>query len=192
MVATLSEVTGSVALRNMYDEMMADPTGQRILTDRPLVDTASIDIQALEQLKSNTFGYAYASFLKKNGFDPDERAEVKYIADEELAYVMKRYRQSHDFYHVLTDLPPSIPGELALKYVELFQTGLPVCALSATVGSLKLGVEERRIWRESYLPWAVRVGNNEKKWMNVYWEEEFGRDLSELRDELGIEVAPGL
>jgi ubiquinone biosynthesis protein Coq4 len=26
--------------------------------------------------------------------------------------------------------------------------------------------------------------------MNVYWEEEFERDLTELREELGVEVTP--
>jgi ubiquinone biosynthesis protein COQ4 len=90
----------------------------------------------------------------------------------------------------MTDLPPSIPGELALKYVELFQTGLPVCALSASAGSFMLGVEERRIWEKTYLPWAVQVGKHGKKWMNVYWEELFERDLIELRNELGVIVAP--
>eukprot|EP00979_Chaetoceros_neogracilis_P011156 scaffold2708_cov190-Chaetoceros_neogracile.AAC.2 len=188
MVATLSEVTGTIALQNMYNDMMADPTGQRILTDRPVVDTGSINIEELEKLPTNTFGYGYAMFLKKNGFNPDERAEVKYIADEELAYVMNRYRQSHDFYHVVTDLSPSMPGELALKYAELFQTGLPVCALSATVGSLKLEADERKIWKDKYLPWAIRVGKG-KKWLNVYWEEEFETDLSTLRDKIGVVAA---
>mmetsp|Transcript_13937 Transcript_13937/g.20801 ORF Transcript_13937/g.20801 Transcript_13937/m.20801 type:complete len:276 (-) Transcript_13937:101-928(-) len=201
MVATLSEVTGHVALQNMYNDMMTDPTGtgQRILSDRPLVDidkntssSSKIDMDALQSLDKNTFGHSYFKFLKKHKFDPNERAEVKYIADEELAYVMKRYRQSHDFYHVLTDLPPSVPGELALKYVELFQTGLPVCALSATFGSFKLNSTDRQLWRDAYLPWAIRVGNNGKKWINVYWEEEFEKDLDQLRTELGVEVAPTL
>lgn len=90
----------------------------------------------------------------------------------------------------MTDLPPSIPGELALKYVELFQTGLPVCALSASAGSLMLGAKERRIWENTYLPWAIQVGKHGKKWINVYWEELFERDLIELRNELGVVVAP--
>ena len=189
MVATLSEVTGKIALQNMYNDMMADPTGQRILTDRPVVDTSSIEIEELEKLPTNTFGNAYAMFLKKHRFNPDERAEVRYVADEELAYIMRRYRQSHDFYHVVTDLSPSVPGELALKYAELFQTGLPVCALSATVGSMKLETKERRIWKEQYLPWAIRVGKG-KKWMNVYWEEEFETDLDTLRKKIGVVTAP--
>lgn len=190
MVATLAEVTGEVALQNILSEMKNDPIGQRILLDKPCVDTASIDIDALGQLPKNTFGYGYYTFLKHHGFNPDERAKVKYIQDEELQYVMTRYRQSHDFFHVVTDLPPSIPGELALKYVELFQTGLPVCALSATVGSMKLNAEDRKLWKEKYLPWAIRVGKCGKKWMNVYWEEEFETDLQELRTKLGIETAP--
>jgi len=190
MVATLSELTGHVALQNMYDSMMSSKTGQRILTERPIVSKATIDIQTLEQMDKNTFGYAYAMFLKKNGFDPDMRADVKYVSHEELRYVMLRYRQSHDYYHVITDLPPTVPGELALKYAELFQTGLPVCALSATVGSLKLGEEERRIWYDAYLPWAVKVGKEGKKWMNIYWEEEFDQDLEGLRKRIGVDIAP--
>jgi ubiquinone biosynthesis protein COQ4 len=193
MVATLAEVTGSIALQSMCNQMMSDPTGQRILNDRPLVNTQSIDISKLANLPSNTFGYHYAKFLQTHKFNPNHRAAVKYIPDPELAYVMTRYRQSHDFFHVLTDLPPTIPGELALKYAELFQTELPICALSSTVGSLKLSSQERQVWKDAYLPWAIRVGTGNgtgKKWMNVYWEEEFERDLTELREELGVEVAP--
>ncbi len=190
MVATLSELTGQIALQNMYQTMKNNPTGQRILQTKPIVSKDTIDILTLEQSHKSTFGHAYASFLKENDFDPDLRAKVKYIEDEELKYVMMRYRQCHDFYHVITDLPPTIPGELALKYVELFQTGLPACALSATVGSWKLEGEEREKWRDVYLPWAIRVGKGQTKWINVYWEEMFEWNIEELRRELNIESAP--
>ena len=190
MVAILSQLTGHVALKNIYDAMMEDETGRRILVERPIVSKAVIDIGELETKPKNTFGYAYAMFLKKNGFDPDCRTDVKYVQDDELRYVMQRYRQSHDFYHTITDLPPTIPGELALKYAELFQTGLPVCALSATVGSWKLDDEERKQWKDAYLPWAVKVGKYGKKWMNIYWEELFDEDIEDLRKELKIVTAP--
>lgn len=170
--------------------MKNDVDGQRILLERPIVSKATIDIENLEKNNGkNTFGYAYAMFLKRNGFDPDLRADVKYVHNDELRYVMTRYRQSHDFYHVITDLPPTIPGELALKYAELFQTGLPVCALSATVGSFKLEMEERKLWKDVYLPWAIKAGKG-KHWMNVYWEERFDQDIDDLRKELDIDIAP--
>lgn len=49
-----------------------------------------------------------------------------------------RYREVHDLWHVLSGLPPTVEGELALKWFELVQTGLPMCALGAVVGPLAL------------------------------------------------------
>lgn len=46
--------------------------------------------------------------------------------------------QVHDFWHVLSGLPPTVVGEIALKWFEMMQTGLPVTALSAFVGPLRL------------------------------------------------------
>lgn len=40
------------------------------------------------------------------------------MEDAELAYAMTRYREIHDFLHVLTGLPPTVEGELALKTLE--------------------------------------------------------------------------
>lgn len=98
-VAALGELTGQVSLERIHKQMMADPTGQRILEDRPVVSKATIPY---EQLMQNipedpeeplTFGQAYGKFLKSHGFDPDERDPVKYIENETLAYIMLRYRQ---------------------------------------------------------------------------------------------------
>jgi len=44
----------------------------------------------------------------------------------------------HDFWHVLCGLPPTVLGELALKWVEMVQTGLPVAAFSGLFGPLAL------------------------------------------------------
>lgn len=92
MVATLAEVTGKFALESLHHMMLQDPTGRRILQDKPLVTKDKIHIEALESLPENTFGYSYANFLKQHRFDPDARAEVKYVPNPDLAYVMTRYR----------------------------------------------------------------------------------------------------
>ena len=44
------------------------------------------------------------------------------VEDAELAYAMTRYREIHDFLHVLTGLPPTVEGELALKTLEAVRT----------------------------------------------------------------------
>jgi ubiquinone biosynthesis protein COQ4 len=139
-----------------------------------------------------TFGEAYGQFLRGHGFDPDDRSAVKYIQDPELAYIMLRYRQCHDYWHVLTGLPPTVLGELGLKWLELLQTGLPVAALSATVGSLRLSTHERNILNNHYLPWAVRQSQQAEYLLNVYYEKEFDTPVEELRKRLRIEPAPVL
>lgn len=78
-------------------------------------------------------------FLPRAGsFSPDERDVPRDEPDPELAYLLRRYRETHDFTHTLVGLPPTVLGELAVKWFELVQTGLPVTALSAFVGPLRL------------------------------------------------------
>lgn len=197
-LAALGELTGHVALVSIRDRMLQDPTGQRLLRERPTVDNTSLlrgttSIRGSESGASKlTFGRAYASFMKKHGFEPEARSGVLYVSDPELAYVMLRYRQCHDFWHTLCDLPPTVLGELALKWVELLQTGLPIAALSATVGSLKLSPEQRDVLFEVYYPWAIEVGNQAHFLMNVYYEENFDVEMDTMRQQLGVIPAPKL
>ncbi|KAL7460239.1 hypothetical protein ACHAXS_000703 [Conticribra weissflogii] len=221
-VAAVGEVSGSFALSKIMQQMKNDPVGRRILKERPLVnETVADQAFALLELERNnlhgatgqshsnksnddttaieepkSFGAAYAKFLKSHGYHPNERDPIRFITDPDLAYVMTRYRQSHDYWHALTGLPPTVLGELALKWLELFQTGMPLAALSATGGALGvsgLSTTEREILWDVYFPWAARVGGRrmrEGSLMCVYYEEEFETGLEELRDRLGIEAAP--
>ena len=116
-----------------------------------------------------------------------------------LSYVMTRYRQCHDYWHVLTNLPPTVLGELALKWLELLQTGLPLAALSATGGATgvtsgHLSEKEKEVLWSVYFPWAIRVGSEMKEstLMCVYYEEELETELSVLRERMGVEVAPSV
>lgn len=203
-LSALGEVTGHYALSNILEKMKSDETGRMILEEKPLVNNDVllnyVNSKQLQQHKNDakdsnnnkqTFGQAYAKFMDSHGFDPDDRFHVRFLEyDKELSYVMLRYRQSHDFWHVLTGLPPSILGELALKWVELIQFGLPVAALSATAGSMRLPSEKREILMEVYYPWACEVGQNSEFLLNVYYEKEFDTDLEELRNRLGVIPAP--
>ena len=71
-------------------------------------------------------------------FIPEGRPPIQHIQDAELAFVMQRYRQVHDFWHVLAGIPTSVLGELALKWFEMVHTGLPGCAVASFFGPLRL------------------------------------------------------
>lgn len=171
--------------------MLSHPTGRRILRDRPRITSQTMSLTYLRTLSPNTVGRAYADWLDREGVTPDTRDAVRYIDDPEEAYVMQRYRESHDFYHAVTGLPVFAEGEIALKAFEFANTLLPMTALSlAAVVKLK-PAERRRFW-DTYLPWAVNNGLKAEEVINVYWEEVLEKDVQQLRDELGIERPPDI
>jgi ubiquinone biosynthesis protein COQ4 len=166
--------------------MLSDPTGRRILRDRPRISSQTLSMAYLRALPANTVGKTYADWLDREGVSPDTRDTVKYINDEECAYVMQRYRECHDFFHALTGLPVMVEGEVALKAFEFANTLLPMTGLSMFAVT-RLKPAERKRFFTIYLPWALKNGLKSGEVINVYWEEQLERDVNELRAELGIE-----
>lgn len=167
--------------------MLSSPTGRRILRDRPRITSQTLSVSHLRTLPANTLGRAYAAWLDREGVSPDTRSSVRYVDDEECAYVMQRYRECHDFYHAVTGLPTVVEGEIALKAYEFLATGIPMTGLSVAA-VMRLGEGERERFWNVHLPWAVRSGGNAgEEIINVYWEEELESDVDELRGRLGIE-----
>lgn len=62
-----------------------------------------------------------------------------FVDDPEMAYVMTRYRETHDLYHTVLTMPTNMLGEITVKWVEALQTGLPMCAAGAFFGPVRLG-----------------------------------------------------
>lgn len=171
--------------------MLSDPTGRRILRERPRITSETLQMSHLRTLPENSVGRAYAKWLDREGVSPDTRDQVQYIDDEECAYVMQRYRECHDFYHAVTGLPIFVEGELALKALEFLNTLLPMTGLSL-FAFVRMKPAEKERFLSLHLPWAVRSGLGSKELINVYWEEVLEKDVDELRKELNIEQPPDL
>ena len=192
LIAALGEATATpYFIYRLRDAMLASPTGRRILRDRPRITSQTLSMPYLRTLPANTVGRTYAAWLDREGVSPDTRDQVRYIDDEECAYVMQRYRECHDFSHALTGLPVFVEGEIALKAFEYTNTLLPMTGLSmAAVLRLKKGERER--FFKTYLPWALASGLKAKELINVYWEEQLERDVDELRAEVEVDKPPDL
>ncbi|XP_059142833.1 ubiquinone biosynthesis protein COQ4 homolog, mitochondrial-like [Physella acuta] len=190
MICALGETTGPIALRYMHKKMLADATGRQILEEKPLITTNTVDVDYLGKLPEGTFGKEYWKFLSVNGFSPDARRPVNFVDDVDLMYVMLRYRQCHDLVHTLLGMPPNMLGEVAVKWFEAIQTGLPMCITAALFGPIRLGPKHKQKYMEIYLPWAIRSAYNSKFLMNVYFEKHWEQDISDFRKELNVEPAP--
>ncbi|KAJ9086208.1 Ubiquinone biosynthesis protein [Entomophthora muscae] len=191
MVAALGETTGTLALQSMYKRMLLDRTGRTILKNRPMITKESMNFDNLRLLPSGTFGGEYLRFLEDHGVSPEGRVKVKYIDDPDLAYVMQRYRETHDFFHTLTGLSISVEAELALKYFEFAQFGLPMNALGAVFGPLALSSESRQAFlSDGLISWALQSGTNARFLLNVQFEECLNVPLDELRKRLNLQPVP--
>jgi ubiquinone biosynthesis protein COQ4 len=192
LIATCGEAWATpYFIERLRRAMLADATGRRILRARPRITSASLDLARLRALPAHTVGATYVAWLDREQVSPDTRLDVRYIDDPECAYVMQRYRESHDFYHALTGLPVVREGEVALKAFEFANTLLPMTGF-AVLAVATLKTAERRRFFETYGPWAVRNGLRASEVINIYWEEEMGTDVVELRRRLGIEQPPDM
>ncbi|CEG50223.1 ubiquinone biosynthesis protein coq4 [Plasmopara halstedii] len=190
MLAALGEVTGRDALRSIHARMCSNPVGARILAEKPVIRSDKIEMNCLRALSTDSFGYHYATYMDTHDFHADDRSLVRFVDDPELAYVMQRHREVHDFWHTLFGVPPTVLGEIALKYVEMVHSMLPVSALSAFVGPLRLSREERCLLMNIYVPWASQAARSAHSLHCVMYEEEFETPIEELRQRLNIIVAP--
>lgn len=172
----------------MRDRMRRDPVGQQILAERPRVTDAST--ARCWDMPPGTFGHAYAQFMGDRRFHADDRPPCRFVDDEELAYVITRCREVHDFWHVLFDCHTNVFGELALKGLEFVQTGLPMTGLAVLGAQYRLGPSDRELLQRHYLPWALRAGSRARDLMCCYYEKHFEDDLEALRREWRIIPAP--
>ncbi|KAH3684264.1 hypothetical protein WICPIJ_004767 [Wickerhamomyces pijperi] len=180
-VNTFGEVSAFTAiLANMRDNMLLSESGRQILRERPLMNSTTLDPQYLCKLPENTLGYQYLKFTQ----DGDERAPVKFIQDEELAYVFLRYRQIHDIAHILTDKKIDLAGELPVKAFEFGNTGLPMTGL-ACFAYFKLSSKRKS---NVHMLDSLIAGLNATPLYTVYWEKMMERDVDELRKELNIRL----
>jgi ubiquinone biosynthesis protein COQ4 len=79
-----------------------------------------------------------------------------------------------------------ITGEVAVKWVEAINIGLPMCYGGAIFGAMRLRPKQRELYKRHYLPWAVKVGREMKPLLPVFWEKRWTQNINEIREELNI------
>ncbi|XP_033923389.1 ubiquinone biosynthesis protein COQ4 homolog, mitochondrial isoform X1 [Melopsittacus undulatus] len=192
MVAVLGETTGCLALPNLRDKMRHHPEGYRILQERPRIRLSTLDVSRLRGLPDGSLGREYIRFLEDNKVSPDTRMPAKFVDDEELAYVIQRYREVHDMMHTLLGMPTNMLGEVVVKWFEAIQTGLPMCVLGAAFGPIHLSARKLQVLATELVPWAIRSGRNASCILNVYYEQRWEQPVESLREEIGIFPPPAV
>ena len=132
------------------------------MTERPELSSEHVDYGMLRALPATTFGGAYVRHLDGNGITADyQAAATRHVDDPDMAYLMRRFRQTHDVWHALLGLGITGHEEVIIHWFSYGQLRLPVSALIMVFGTMKHIVAERR-WgamrhsmREAYSPAAM-------------------------------------
>ncbi|GAC94932.1 ubiquinone biosynthesis protein [Pseudozyma hubeiensis SY62] len=138
LLSMLTQVSSGPSLAHLLESMRSTESGRRLLIERPSVNSDTVDVEYLAALERGTFGREWIEWLKENGVGPDGRAEADYMTTPEHKYLIQRYRESHDFYHLLLRMPVTQLGETVVKYFEMAQMNMPVAGFAAAGGTLRI------------------------------------------------------
>ncbi len=179
----VEEITGRPRYRALLAELAGDVEGRRLLAARPELSSEHVDFDALRRLPATTLGGAYARHLDDNGITADyQAAATRHVEDADMAYLMRRFRQTHDVWHALLGLGIAGHEEVVIHAFSWGQLRLPVSAMVVGFGTLKHLVLERR-WgalRHS-LREAYQVGRDAAPLLGVVWEEQWADPLDQVR-----------
>lgn len=167
------------ALARGLGRMSLDGEGRRLLAERPRIDRAHVDWDALARLPDGTLGREYVRFLADNGISPEPFEALPDVGDDRAAYVVLRLRQTHDLWHVLTGYGADVRGELLLQAFTYAQIHAPSALLLAAVGSLRyapLAAGHARALARAY-----RRGKATRSLPSFRWEDHWETPLDELR-----------
>jgi ubiquinone biosynthesis protein COQ4 len=188
------ELTGREAFARFRDELFDDEEGRALLAERPELCSKQVDYDALRSLSPETLGRRYVSHLDRHGLSADSQAAAtRYVDDEEIAYLMRRFRQTHDVWHALTGLGTAGHEEVLLHAFSFGQLRLPVSAMIVFFGGVKHMVLEGR-WqtlRHGMLD-AWRAGRDAKPLLPVYWERHWVEPMTEVCARLGVRPLTGV
>lgn len=184
----VEELTGRTRYRRLMGDLRDQEDMQRLLRERPVLSSAAVDFDGLRALPADTLGGAYVRHLDGNGITADSQAvATTHVDDPDMAYLMRRFRQTHDVWHVLLGLGIAGHEEVIVHAFSYGQLRLPVSALVVFFGTAKHIVLEGRprALRHGLLD-AYRSGREAAPLMPVYWEDLWSEPLDAVRGRYGI------
>ncbi len=158
------------------------PFAEQLRGEDRTLDSSTVDYPKLLQLPEDSFGHAYARFMTERHLTPDLfKAEG---ALSKQGYVLKRMRQTHDLWHVVTGYETDVPGELELQAFTYAQVGIPSALVLVLFGILRwflIGPElVVRVLK------AYRRGRQAKTFAATPWEDLWSKPLAQVQAELGV------
>ena len=185
-LAVAQDAIDGMRFQSMAQLLSQSKEGHLLLTQKPLLSITNIDWEYLSTLPQNTFGYAvWRHFTDNNILEEPDLGVSPLDWGPEAEYVKQRYRQTHDFRHVLLGLGISGKEEVLLNIYQASQFFLLLNALIGLFGLLKHGWHRPAHTCRSTIK-AFREGKKSLFLMRLSYEDLWEKDLGQLRTELNL------
>ncbi len=183
----VADITSRERFRTLLARSATSPRAD-ILVRQPEINDDTVDFGHLAALPADTLGGAFARHLQRHALEIYTKpTSDRFIDDPDIRYLVHRYRQTHDIWHVLVGLGTQGHEEVLLHGFIYGQLRLPVSALILLFGTAKHIIAERRWGALRHgLRAAYRSGRAASPLLLVEWESRWEQPLPELRQELGI------
>ncbi|PTL75666.1 Coq4 family protein [Vitiosangium sp. GDMCC 1.1324] len=170
---------------SLAQQLKRSEEGRRMLSERPSLQGKELDLAALERLPEGTLGHEFVRYYHDNKISPFETTlELKNDVD----FISKRYRETHDLLHVLTGYGTDVVGEMELQAYVLGNLRLWTTALVLLNGTLELlKVPQSGVGRSEYLRrvWAAyRRGRASQQFLGFWFEHHWETPVATLRARL--------
>jgi ubiquinone biosynthesis protein COQ4 len=169
----------------LAQQLQRSEEGRRLLSERPSLQGRELDLAALERLPEDTLGHGLARYYRDNKISPFETTlELK----NDIDFIGKRYRETHDLLHVLTGYGTDMVGEMELQAYALGNLGIRTAVLILLFGTFeglkgprsgfKLSEYLRRLWA------AYRRGRASQRFLGFRFEHHWETPVATLRERL--------
>lgn len=175
-----------------YAELARDWRGsdaQDLLDERPSLQGRELDLDALARLPAGTLGHEFVGYFRRNGIDP-------FVSDfpirSDVDYLSKRYRETHDLFHVITGYGTDELGEMELQAFVFGNLGLRQAAfillLSLPHQVRTMGLREMPEYFRR-LRAAYRRGRRSREMLSVRYENLWEQPVAALAESLCAPMA---
>jgi ubiquinone biosynthesis protein COQ4 len=160
---------------SLVQQLQRSEEGRRMLSERPSLQGKELDLSKLERLPEGTLGHEFARYFRDNKISPFETTlELK----NDIDFIGKRYRETHDLLHVLTGYATDVMGEMELQAYVLGKLGIRTAVLILVFGMFEqLKNRPSSVGLSTYLR-RVRAAYNRGRtsqqfldfWFEHHWE----------------------
>lgn len=191
--ATINNCFELERYQELAEQLRATPDGRRLLEERPSLDRADLDLDALRALPEGTLGRAFAAIYDLENVEPFETDQP---IRNDVEYLSKRYRETHDLYHVVTGYGTDLIGEMELQaFVRgnlRLRSPRVILPIGVGIGLLRIRYLEGKVdptpfrareWRRRIAA-ARRLGEQAPPLLGFWFEDHWETPLSEVRRQL--------